>query len=457
MCRVKHICTQAVVVFHVCVLFLGMLAQTAVCLVRFSDDFSDGGLSNLNWTAITAGYEQLEFIDGHARLVNGSPEFGGFAIHTLSEKSESFTFRCRLLSDLPGAGLFYCTGKESGRYTGYGLIVGDGELIVLEYGGEELHEVTVRTAPFLERVGNVLALSPGDEGQLRVFCNGYFQFSFENRLGEAGDVGIIVPPGSELSFDDVEVLDSVADTLRFPPFCDDMELAQKPGWVLWGNGNHELSAQGMRVTTTTAQTWRAGIFIPMDTFTVSVLLNVENGGEQQFAGIIVGFDSATSDTSFAMRFGINGGTDYAVEMCSGAGKCSVLATGSFQGDGQDTLKVSGNGSLATFFINNQEVERIADVGQGRLCVSAGLFADESLLVSFRTFTLMDGRYENMVTKVQERRTTIQKLLPKRSVHLYTDLAGRAIDGGKIFHPQNCTGVWQIIVSTAGKSEIYGLR
>lgn len=456
MWMVSRIFKRGLVVFPVCVLLLVMLAQEQVCSVRFFDDFSDGGQSNLNWTAITAAREQLEFIDGHARLVNGSDEFGGFAIHTLSQKSGSFTFHCRLLSDLPGAGLFYCTGKESGRYTGYGLIVGDGELIVLEYAGDDLREVTGHTVPFLDTVGNVLALSSG-EGCLRVFCNGYFQFSFENRLGEAGDVGIIVPPGSALSFDDVEILDSVADTLRFPPFCDNLELAQQPGWTLWGNGNHELSAEGMRVTTTTSQTWRAGIFIPMDTFTVSVLLRVENGAGQQFAGIIVGFEPITPDTSLAVRFGINGGPDYAVERCRGGGHCSLLATGGFLGGDQVTLKVSGNCSLATFFINDQKVEQIEDVVQGRLCISAGIFSDESLSVSFREFVLVDARSENTVKNVHEKRTTIQKPIHKRAMHLYTDLAGRVIERDKIVNHHNISSVWQIVVSPTGRAGIYGLR
>ncbi len=436
-------------------LLLGAASLPVSAATLFHDDFSDEAQSNLNWAAIVHDDRPMQFSDGHAALENSSATYAAFAMHALRSKPASISFSGRVLTDLPGTGLFYCTGKEAGVYAGYAVVIGEEELFLLEYGARGEKEVLKHVCRFLLPGGNTIAIS-GDSQFLRVFCNGYFQFSFPNSLGSAGDVAIIIPPSSAVSFDDISVEDTVADTMRFPPFLDPLTSPLLTGWLFAGNGNYEQTAEGLSVVTRSVQTWYGGIVVPVADFRMSAALRhqVDNGSGT--CGFILITDAGGED-SFApgLRFGITAAGRYVVEKRISTEGFSAINEGlipAYQSGAWDTLTLSRQDSTCSFAINNTLLVRVGD--SGAVHEGTGLFSAESLSVCFKDFTLLDCSDEPLLMKPAGNKPNV--FSPFFSGGAY-DLLGRVLYRSSERWMNHRSGVAKLTIFGSGRKFVGGMQ
>ncbi len=365
--------------------------------VIFGDDFSDESRSNLNWGVVGENNYSVRFRNGYAELENGSSVYIAFVMHSLGGKTSPGTFTGRIVSDIPGAGIFYCTGRESGFFVGYAVIIGDDELLLLEYGAVGERELLICDCKFLYKGNNNLSIS-GDERKLSVFCNGYFQFSFPNSLGPATDVAFVIPPSSTVSFDDVLVTDSIADTTRFPLFRDSLTDKSMWGWQILGPGNYSNDKEGLHLNTSNSRSFYAGVLVPLADFHMAVKLRYENGSVVKPFGLVL-FGLARSNDIDSLvpylRFGVNASEGFLIEKRSTAGwdmADSGVFSGHLSGD-RDSLSILRSDKECLFYINANLIASMEVPGDE--IRGGGIFAAESLSVSFRYFSLSDRSDERM--------------------------------------------------------------
>ena len=403
------------------------LSSPLVAALLFSDDFSSEAQSNLNWIVVAENDPPLTFQQGYALLENSSSTYIAFVMHALGRKPSAVNFTGRILSDIPGAGLFYCTGKEGGFYLGYAVIVGDKELLLLEYGAQGEKTLLIRECSFVSSGNNTLSISGGD-GQLRVFCNGYFQFSFPNSLGDAGDVAMVVPPSSAVAFDDVSVADTIADSVRFPPLRDSLKNQTLWGWSLSGSGNYASDTGGLHIRTATGQVAYAGIWVPLADFHMSVTLRHEGvKSGKPFGFVLFDRDGDKGDSVVpALRFGIIASGGVLIEKRTDAGWVELedgVFSGSMSGE-RDSLTLSRRDSVCTFTVNTTDVASIG--GVYTVAAGAGLFVAESLSVYFRDFSLFDQSEEPLML---ERGKIVPRPYQARPADTGFDLMGRVVGSG----------------------------
>lgn len=183
-----------------------LVSYRATAAPLFEDNFSNEAFSDQNWALIEDGGGRLLFSSGKASLINTSVTYAAFALHSMRSLPNRCTFSARITADNLGAGIVYGVHTVSGVICGTAVIIGNGELVVVEYTPTGIVEHVRHATHFLTASSNVLRVAANGPDSLLFFCNGYYVTALFLAPSQRGkDIAIVVPPQSDALFDDVVV------------------------------------------------------------------------------------------------------------------------------------------------------------------------------------------------------------------------------------------------------------
>jgi hypothetical protein len=372
----------------------------------FSDDFSSPAVSNMQWAIVADGSEQLVFTQGTALLENGSTAYAAFALHSFRQAPVTFTFSADLICPYPGTGLFLCTNNRSGEFEGLSVIVGAEEILLYEYQENIQVLLELHDSRFLQPDKNTLTVST-DGNELRVFCNGFYQFRTQVSPGKVYDMGILAPPQSSMSFDNVYATAGFVDTVRFVDFSDDLTTAtEQSAWrySIHGGSVWERGENGLEVTSGSAQPWYAWLPISVEEFYISVVVDEHLIDSTDRFGIALNRSRKNEVNIPYLHFSISDSAA-SIEWFSEDGdkirEHRQPLSGVMNGSTGDTLALLKTGREYTLIINSDTVGVLED--EDVRFGSVGVFATGTGEANFHDFILRDeGREPETGTLVRFR-------------------------------------------------------
>lgn len=419
-------CYFAVVTFWV--LFMSFRAAAAPL---FEDDFSNEAFSDQNWALIEDGGGRLLFTGGKASLINNSLTYAAFALHSMRSLSSRGTFSVRINADNLGAGIVYGVRTVSGVICGTALIIGDGELVVVEYTPTGVVEHVRHATHFLAASSNVLRVSACGKDSLLFFCNGYYVTTLCLASSQTGkDIAIVVPPQSGAQFDDVVVEEEAADSTQFPDFADPLTAASTWGWEAGGGGSTNYSTQGLAVATIQQQRWFNRLTLPLAEFTATIVTRLDSSSRETFAYGFVLYSSVTAGTGLLpepLFCGLTLHRELFLQKDSLWGiSTSVHGQNQlpvFSGSGSDTLRLARKNGLLLFSVNRTMLVQI-DCGIHNFA-AVGLFQHDSGSAQYQQFNLVDHYQTDDVAIKQHPLHTTQKV-GAIIQNIAVDLLGRVV-------------------------------
>lgn len=451
--RQIRIIFQAVILWNIAILGVSFGDDTL-----FADDFSCPGVSNMQWAIVADGSEQLVFTQGAALLENGSTAYSAFALHSFRQAPATFTFSADLICSYPGTGLFLCTNNRSGEFEGLSVIVGAEEILLYEYQKNSQVLLERHGSRFLRSDKNTLTVST-DGSEVRIFCNGYYQFKAQVSPGKVSDMGILAPPQSSMSFDNVSATDDFIDTVRFADFSDDLtSTSEQMPWYysIHGGSVWERGENGLEVTSGSPQPWYAWLPIPVEDFYISVVVDQYSNDSTGRFGITLNRSRKNEVTIPYLHFSVSDDTaciEWFAEDGRNVREHKQLLSGESVAGIGDTLTLLKTGSKYTCFINSDTIAVLDndDVRFG----SAGIFATGNSETKFQNFIMRDeGRTPDAGTLVRYLKGYRLIQIDNRSDASVFDLLGRK---AVIFPVRNAKKIPRLTVTASGIKRLSGFR
>jgi hypothetical protein len=198
----------------------------------FSDDFSDTNASLRNWPP--PANCSITFSGGAATFINKDTTYGGFFTHVLqSPKPAKFTLSAKFTSTAPfnGAGFAFCLNMST--VSGYSLELGGSQDIsVYKYvSGAGTPLISSKTSSFINTLSNTITVSKSSD-TFNIFANGQYVTRFNDVQFGSGDIGIVVPPKSQVAVDNLVLTDQFTEGSASTCFADSFKSTDlgSDGW-----------------------------------------------------------------------------------------------------------------------------------------------------------------------------------------------------------------------------------
>lgn len=447
----RYLCRHAASVLLCSSLALSLAAAETPL---FHETFSSPPESHARWTTLTADNAPLVFNEGKATLVNTSNIYSGFALHPFSGQVTAYASSAQIFSMSAGTGLFCPTGTIDGVLTGYAVIWGDNELLLLSYGKEGISRIVSHPTRFADPFENVIGISGGG-GRIRLFCNGFYQFSHPDTFGEATGVGIVVPPQSSAVFDEVVVRRGSADTLSFSEIIDSLDTL--PHWLhRFGNGYADTSRGSVVMVAEKGQCLYAGVDVPVGDFALSLVMSTAVADSAARVGLYTGKkDSTLQGVLPQVRFSVSMQGALIVDEAHSSGFTTIInKKGAFAV--KDTgewvvISLTRTGSKHVFCMDGETVLALEHAGSPSFAL--GMFVEGGIRAAMKNLRCSGGG--NTSTQlVVSRGSQIREVYHSPLLVSAVDLLGRKNTvqlhfGKSVYQPKQC-------IIKAGKKIVTGV-
>lgn len=405
----------------ICCIMLLLLVICARAAVLFEDNFQNAGYSAKNWTLISAGANELQFVDNKATIINPDETYSALAVHEFYQELSTFTVSAKVYSEFPGSGLYFCFGDMRDGYRGYAALLSDDGIYLYKFYPESVSVIGSQPSAFVKLGENRLAVSRIN-GKIYVFCNGYYVCGVKDEEFFSGDIALIVPPGSEASFDDVIIENCIADTSHFDPFLDDFLEKNRFGWTSLGNAKTDWLNSNLQIQTGDLQEFYNSIDLPLNSFNMKTVVHYNQGDSSSFYGFFIkAADSSDTALSF-YQFAISAEKKFIIKS-----RNQVMGTACHQSPVEktasdyDTLELIRDKGMFVFYANGVKLGECSEI-RGNI-TGAGLFVSSSLDISFDKFEIMNTGMQTSNRKVSRKDVEI-KYAGKKD--LIVDLMGRTV-------------------------------
>lgn len=419
--------------WSVIAMLLGAVAVNAA--VIFQDDFSDPGVSNLNWNPNNPDQVNISFSGGECTITNTHNSAGALLVHQLDENLQTFTFSVKInRPEDKSAGCYFCYGIEGNRIIGYELILfGSNNIIIWKHKKDTAIALFQGQSAYLVPGYNEIKISKKAD-KFNVFCNDQFTVSFTDSEYGSGHVALELGPAATVKFDDVMINDQFEQASVRTCFADDFSNGDLVGWLIEGEGQIEIKNDFLMITTSNSGC-NLITDLQLNNFVARVIVSHRSGsGKSPYGFLLQGRLSGSGEIPQS-GFVITGERKYGT-FTPDSTSFSLYNSQKIKGAGYtdggqtyyyyDTLELSKQPTTGYIFkVNNSALCTIPEIGFE--ITDIGLLCSDSLSLLFDDFVAAEGS-EAICSEVAIRdKNNTKKVMRITRVRPYTvDPLGRLI-------------------------------
>jgi hypothetical protein len=300
--------------FRYVVCAAGLLVSLAFGQYPFSDDFSNFVQTNSNWLQMPADSVNRVCAGGVYTVTNQHMGYAALVYHTFATKTPTFTASCviKRSSAAVAAGMWLCLSL-SGTPAGYAVQLynsGDpavGYITIRKYAtagsgqilGVEYHFQNLSDTLMVSKQGSTLF----------VFCNGVFLDSVTDNTNPiaSGDFGLMVPPNSQVTFDDVLFTNQFTPGSFPTRFIDSFDNSSMGKYWIMRPSQYLAEDTVLKMTVPPAAGAFCDVRMTLDTLAARLVVSWRSGDSIPFYGLYLYGPPDTSSGTFPMVFfGIDG-------------------------------------------------------------------------------------------------------------------------------------------------------